>query len=235
MIDAIESVQNQTFPNVEHIVIDGKSTDGTVELLEMHSDTNIVVVSEQDSGVYEALNKGIKLTSSDIVGHIHSDDTFANANVLVKVMDHFNGDPTIDVVYGDVLILNASMTRPIRYWRSGSFNTKKLSIGWIPPHTTLFVRRSVFEVYGLYDPTFQVSGDYDFMLRILKSGNLNIRYIPEVLVHMRTGGLSSQRYLSIMKEDYRALKKNSVGGVFTLTLKYLRVFKQYFNAYRLRS
>jgi glycosyltransferase len=108
-------------------------------------------------------------------------------------------------------------------------------MGWIPPHTTLFVRRSIFEAYGLYNPTYRVSGDYDFMLRILMTGNLKFCYIPEVLIHMRSGGLSSQRYLATMKEDYRALKMNGVGGVFTQYLKYLRVLKQYYYAFRIRS
>jgi len=235
---AMDSVLSQSFKQVEHLVIDGGSTDGTIEIVaDAISDTagNCNIISEPDGGVYDAINKGIQIATSDVVGLLHSDDVFAEPNTITKVMNVFEADPNVDIVYGDLVMFDQDLQKPIRYWRTGAFRNGRLQKGWMPPHPTLFVHRRVFEEYGLYDTSFRVSADYDFILRIFASGKLNAHYIPEVLVHMRTGGLSSQRYLSIMKEDYRAIKKNGVGGVFTLALKYLRVFKHYFNAYGIRS
>jgi glycosyltransferase involved in cell wall biosynthesis len=230
----MESVERQSYTPIEHVIIDGASTDGSQQIVAaVHVDDLIlrVIVSEPDNGVYDAINKGIRMSTSDVIGLLHSDDVFAAPTTIAKVMNVFERDPTIDIVYGDLVIFDRDLQKPIRYWRTGDFGIGALHKGWMPPHTTLFVRRTVFEKHGLYDTSFRVSADYDFILRIFKSGKLNIHYIPEVLVHMRSGGLSSSKYWQIIKEDYRALKINQVGGVMTLACKYLRSTAQLFRKY----
>jgi glycosyltransferase involved in cell wall biosynthesis len=235
---AVLSIRTQGYESIEHIIIDGASSDGTVDQILSITENNnhsCVIVSEPDNGVYDAINKGIRISTSDVIGLLHSDDVFAEPNTITKVMNVFEADPNVDIVYGDLLIIDHDLQKPIRYWKTGEFHIGKLQKGWMPPHPTLFLRKRVFDEYGMYDTSFRVSADYDFTLRIFKSGTLNTHYIPEVMVHMRSGGLSSQNYLSIIKEDYRAVKKNDIGGVFTLACKYTRVLLQYFGAYRARS
>src|SRR5690606_19098147 len=128
-----------------------------------------------------AINKGIRISTSDVLGLLHSDDVFASPMIIKKVMDAFQSDPSVDIVYGDLVIYDSKLQKAIRYWKSGEFREGALLKGWMPPHPTLFVRRSVFENYGLYDTSFRVSADYDFVLRIFKDGALKARYIPEVL------------------------------------------------------
>lgn len=233
--DAVLSIRKQSYADIEHIVIDGNSNDGTLELLNNLNKTShktITVVSEPDGGVYDAINKGIKMCTSEVIGLLHSDDVFAGPETIELVMKHFEENPELDVVYGDLIIYDESLTKPTRYWKTGNYEIQFLQNGWMPPHPTLFVRSRVFEKYGLYDTTYKVSADYDFILRIFKSGELICKYIPKVLVHMRGGGLSSRNYWHIMKEDYRAILKNGVGGVGTLLYKYARSASQYLRKHR---
>jgi glycosyltransferase len=227
--DAVLSIRMQSYPGIEHIVIDGKSDDGTLDILTSLTDSGsrYVIVSEPDNGVYDAINKGIRMCTSDVIGLLHSDDVFAGPETIELVMKHFEERPELDVVYGDLIIFDEALNKPIRFWQAGNFAISSLKRGWMPPHPTLFVRRRVFEQFGQYDTSYRVSADYDFILRIFKSGDLIGKYIPQVLVYMRGGGLSSKKYSHIMKEDYRAIKKNGVGGVGTLLSKYARSASQY--------
>lgn len=229
--DAVMSIRLQSYASIEHIIIDGESDDGTLELLNglnTGAGSGFVVVSESDNGVYDAINKGIRMCTSDVIGLLHSDDVLAGPETIELVMKHFEEQPELDVVYGDLIIYDESLTKPKRYWKTGNYEKGFLQKGWMPPHPTLFVRSRVFEKYGLYDTSYRVSADYDFILRIFKSDVLIGKYIPEVLVHMRGGGLSSKNYWHIVKEDYRAIRKNGVGGVGTLLHKYARSASQYF-------
>lgn len=228
---AIESVQAQIFTDVEHVIQDGGSKDGTMDVVRQAADASAAVVSERDRGIYDAINRGIARASGDVIGLMHSDDFFASPEVLAKVAEAF-GDPAVQGVYGDLQYVSAeNPAKVVRHWRSGEFTPAKLRQGWMPPHPTLYLRREVFDEHGLYDTSFSIAADYDAMLRYLAIGKIKLAYIPEVLVKMRTGGESNrslERILKKSREDYRAIRKNKVGGIGTLAAKNLSKINQFF-------
>lgn len=229
---AIESVTRQTYQDIEHLIIDGGSNDGTLAEIEARSHPNMRVISESDEGIYDALNKGMTLATGDAIGLVHSDDFFAHNAVLERVAAQFT-DPSIDAVFGDLEYVSASdPSRIIRRWHAGPFEHRKLRRGWMPPHPTVFVRRRVVDAYGDYDTQFRIASDYDAILRWFGNGKINAAYIPEVLVKMRTGGESNGSLGRIFRkscEDYRALRSNRAGGIATLALKNLRKLPQFLN------
>ncbi len=228
---ALKSVASQSWPKVEHIVIDGGSTDGTQEVLKSHRDTLAVLLSEPDDGIYEALNKGLALATGDLVGVMHSDDFYANNRVLEMVVAAFE-DPAVEGVYGDLDYVDKDEpTRVIRHWHAGGYAAAKLPWGWMPPHPTLFLRRSVVERWGGFDMAYRIAADYEAMLRYLTKGRIRLAYIPKVLVKMRIGGESNRsvaRILQKSREDYRALRTHEVGGLGTLLCKNCRKLPQFF-------
>jgi glycosyltransferase involved in cell wall biosynthesis len=228
--EAIESVARQRYQNFEHLVQDGCSTDGTLARIEESAHPRINVISAPDFGLYDALNRGINRSNGDVVGFLHSDDFFANAEVLTRVSEAFD-NPLVDGVYGDLDYVHKQDTsRTLRNWRSGHYNISQLKWGWMPPHPTLFLRKNIYERYGVFDTSFKISADYDAMLRYLKFGQIKLAYVPEVLVKMRVGGESNRSPRSIFRkssEDLRALRKNNVGGIGTLIAKNLRKFPQF--------
>ena len=227
---AIKSVAGQSYQNVEHVVIDGASTDATMSVIGANRHPNMVTVSEPDEGIYDALNKAIACSSGDIIGLMHSDDFFAHDQVLSKVADKF-ADPGIDAVYGDLDYISATNAGQIlRRWKAGSFTPDKLRRGWMPPHPTLFVRRRVLEKFGVYNTSYRIAGDYDAILRWFGSPGFRAGYVPEVLVKMRIGGESNRSLARIMhksREDYRALRSNNIGGLHTLAIKNLSKIFQF--------
>lgn len=229
--NAIQSVQEQTFANVEHVIQDGGSTDGTLDLIRNLCGDNAVVESGADEGIYDALNKAIARTSGDIIGVMHSDDIFASSRVLSLIANRFE-NPDVDGVFGDLDYVSSSQpNRIVRHWRSGSYQHSKLYRGWMPPHPTLFLRRSVLERLGAYDTTYKISGDYEAILRWLTRGGIRLAYIPEVLVKMRVGGESNRSIKHIFlksKEDYRAIRLHKVGGFGTLLLKNFSKVTQFY-------
>ena len=229
--DALNSVAGQTYPNVEHVLQDGGSTDGTLEEIARHARPNQVLESVSDAGIYDGINRGIARATGDVVGLMHSDDLFAAPDILAKVADAFD-DPSVDGVYGDLDYVSASDTdRIIRKWRSGPYDPRRLSRGWMPPHPTLYLRRAVFDRLGLYDTSFRIAADYDAMLRYLVRGGISLAYIPEVFVKMRVGGESNRSLRKIVTksaEDYRAIRRNGVGGVGTLMAKNFSKIGQFF-------
>ncbi|MFX4296141.1 glycosyltransferase family 2 protein [Pseudosulfitobacter pseudonitzschiae] len=228
---AITSVQSQNYDKVEHILQDGGSSDGSLEIINKLSYPNTHVVSAPDTGIYDAINKGISRATGDVIGLMHSDDYFASDAVLEKVATALQ-QSDIDGVYGDLDYVSAADTsRVIRRWTSGDVTQSKLRRGWMPPHPTLYLRRSVFERFGDYDTSYTISADYDAMLRWLWTHQIKLAYIPEVLVKMRVGGESNRsvgRILRKSREDYRALRKNGVGGAWALGLKNTRKISQFF-------
>lgn len=228
--EAIESVQNQTYPHVEHIVKDGGSHDGTLEKIIALANPSTKLISDEDTGIYDAINRGIERASGEIIGLMHSDDLFADNQVLAKVATALN-DPNIDGVYGDLLYVAADdPSRVVRHWRSGEYRAALLARGWMPPHPTVYLRREVFENFGLYDTSFRIAADYDAMLRYLVKGHIRLAYIPEVLVKMRLGGESNRSLARILlksREDLRALRTNGVGGIGTLAGKNLSKLGQF--------
>jgi glycosyltransferase len=220
--EALDSVRAQTWPDVEHVVIDGASTDGTLELLQTRRNEFAVLISEPDKGIYDALNKGIARAAGDVVGLMHSDDLYADENVLADVAAAF-ADPQIDAVYGDLdYVAQGDTSKVIRRWRSGEYSPALLSRGWMPPHPTLYLRRTVVDRWGAFDASYRIAADYDAILRYFGRGGIRPAYIPRVLVRMRVGGESNRsvaRILRKSKEDYTALRKNQVGGFVTLARK----------------
>lgn len=226
---AIGCVQSQTHRDIEHIIQDGGSTDGTLAIVEGLADERTRLVSERDKGLYDALNRGVSRATGDVVGFMHSDDFFANDDVIKKIAELFN-NPDIDGVYGDLqYVAKDNTSRIIRNWKSGTYTPAKLRRGWMPPHPTLYLRRGVYERFGLYDRDFRVSADYDAMLRYLLRGQIKLAYYPEVVVKMRVGGASNGSIAQLWrktKEDVRAANRNGLDGVYTVMLKNLRKFSQ---------
>lgn len=229
---AIDSVQLQNYPYLEHVIVDGGSTDGTIEVIKNRIKKGAIFLSESDEGIYDAINKGICLSSGEIIGLLHSDDYFTDKNVIADIISAFN-DPEIDAVYGDLeYIARDNPSKVIRYWRAGPFSRAKLNKGWMPPHPTIFLRRRVFERHGLYDLRYRISSDYDAILRYFGSEGMRAVYIPKVLVRMRLGGVSNASMSHIflkIREDYRILLRNEVGGILTLFLKNVSKLTQFFS------
>ena len=226
---ALDSVQSQTYKDIEHVIIDGASTDGTRKLIEAYAKQhkNVKWVSEKDNGIYDAINKGIRLATGDVIGFLHSDDMFYSVDSIGQIAAAFEQNQA-DVVYGDLQYMRGN--KVVRRWKSNTFNPRALKYGWMPPHPTVYVRREVYQQVGEYDSWFRISADYDMILRIFTAG-YNTHYIPEVLVCMETGGASNKNTkarLSNTMEDYIVLKKNHVGaGYLTVACKQLRKVKQF--------
>ena len=230
--DAIDSVLSQTYKNIEYIVVDGASSDGTIEIVQRYRDKITKFVSEKDSGIYDGLNRGISLATGDVVAFLHSDDIYANHTIIKEIAQQFESDESLDGIYGDLVYTPKSDTNKVlRYWKSKNFDSTLLAKGWMPAHPTLFLKKEVYDKYGKFDLDFKIAADYDFMLRVLKNG-INVKYLPKVLYKMRVGGESNKSIKNIMlksKEDLKALKKNNVGGIFTLIIKNLSKIKQFMN------
>ena len=222
IIDAIESILNQTYNNIEYIVVDGASSDGTVDVIQKYKDNIATFVSERDKGIYDGLNKGISLATGDVIAFLHSDDLYASNDVIQMIVDEFQKDKSLDGVYGDLIYTpKGDTSKVLRYWKSREFNVELLKKGWMPAHPTFFVKKEVYDKYGSFDLNFKISGDYDFMLRVLSSA-IKVKYIPKVFYKMRMGGESNKSLKNIIqksREDLLALKKNNVGGFFTLLIK----------------
>lgn len=230
--DCIASVNNQTYPDIEHIIIDSESKDNLVNII--HSQSNrvkkIVSVS-RDKNIYEAINKGISIATGDIIGFLHSDDFFETNNVLNNVVQAFE-ESGADIVYGNILYVDRlNRDKIIRTWVSNSFRHEDLRKGWMPPHTTFYVKRETYEKYGLYDTSFQISADYDLMLRFLGVYHISSYFLNMTFLRMRYGGTSNKfgNHFQHRKEDYRAIRQNNIGGFYTLVLKNLSKLGQFFN------
>ena len=178
----VKSVQSQSYRNLEHVIQDGGSQDGTVDIIQRLSDSRTRFASEPDAGIYDAINRGIARSSGDVVGLLHSDDFFAHHDVVSRIAAAFE-DPTVDAVYGDLDYVSASdPARIIRRWRAGVASPVKLRRGWMPPHPTLYLRAKVFRDFGVYDTSFEIAADYDAILRFFCTGKVRSAHLPEVLV-----------------------------------------------------
>ncbi|WP_256415796.1 glycosyltransferase family 2 protein [Ruegeria sp. HKCCD8929] len=229
--EALDSVAAQSWQDVEHVVQDGGSTDGTLEILRAQSGT-ISLESAPDGGLYDAINQGISRCRGDVIGLMQSDDVFAGSDVLIQVAGAFR-DPNVQGVYGDLDYVSVRNARVVRRWRAGPYRRALLRRGWMPPHPTLYLRREVFETMGAYDTSYRIAADYEAMLRWLWRGSIRLAYLPQVMVRMRLGGVSNRSPRQILRksvEDYRALRSNQVGGLGTLALKNTRKIGQFLPA-----
>lgn len=209
----LKSVAAQTHPDVEHIVIDGGSADGTLECIAAHGKHLAHVVSEPDRGIYDAMNKGIRLASGDVIGILNADDVYSDDQVLARIAALMATEP-LDAVYGDVVFFAPDQPAvKVRRYSSRRFSPARIAWGWMPAHPTLFLRRELFDRFGLYRPDFRIAGDYELVARIFKDDNLRYRYLPEVLVRMSTGGVSTSGWRSTLllnREVLRACRDNGI-------------------------
>ncbi|APE32616.1 glycosyl transferase [Halomonas aestuarii] len=228
--EAIATLKQQRWPNIEHVVIDGDSRDDTVAVARHTLAEGDVLVSEPDRGIYDALNKGINRASGEVVGFLHSDDLYAHDEVLAKVAACFE-DSSVGAVYGDLQYVNAADTlQVVRHWTSGTFSHGKLKRGWMPPHPTFFMRRELYRELGGFDLGYKISGDYDALLRYLASEKVKVAYLPEVLVRMRVGGASNGSLKQILRksrEDFTAMRNNGINPLVALPCKNLSKLPQF--------
>jgi glycosyltransferase len=234
--DTLRSVAAQAHPDIEHIVIDGASKDDTLEIVRREGAHVARVVSEPDKGIYDAMNKGLALATGHFVGFLNADDLFADAQAVSRIAQAA-ARPGTDAVFGDLVYVREQDTdKVVRWWKSGEFDRSRLGFGWMPPHPTFYVRRGLTaQTGGGFDAGFRISADYEFMLRCLSQPNVRVEYVPQVLVRMRTGGASNRSLKAVlrkMREDIEALRRNRVGGLFTLACKSLRKLPQFLGTSR---
>ena len=227
--DTIISVNSQNYPNLEYIIVDGKSKDATLEII--NSNHKGVLLSEKDKGIYDAMNKGIDLTTGDIVGILNSDDFYPDQNVVSEIVEIFQKTNS-DAVYADLVYVDEKDTKKIiRKWISGNFKHKKFLTGWMPPHPTLFLKKDVYNKFGKFNLELRSAADYELILRMLYKNKISVSYLPKVIVHMRAGGQSNKSILNRLKankEDRMAWKINKLSPFwFTLYLKPIRKITQF--------
>ncbi|MBI4930789.1 MAG: glycosyltransferase [Bacteroidetes bacterium] len=229
---AIQSVLQQSYSDIEYIIVDGNSTDKTISIIEKYKNRISKLIVEKDSGMYFAINKGIKSASGDVVGILNADDFYVNEKIISLIVKEFQLKQT-DCVYGDLQYVAKDNSQTIfRYWKSQPYNPKLFLKGWMPPHPTFFVRRNCYEKFGLFNTSFSIAADYELMLRFLYKNKISSSYIPEVLVKMRTGGKSNVTLISRIKanrEDKAAWKINGLKPApFTFIAKPLSKLRQFF-------
>jgi glycosyltransferase involved in cell wall biosynthesis len=217
----INSVLSQDYPDVEYIVIDGSSTDTTASVVKSYGSKITKFVSESDKGMYDAMNKGLKLATGDIIGFLHSDDYFENVSVISSVMQTFV-KKKVDLVFGDVVFIHPqNFQKVIRYYSSANFHPEKLSWGWIPAHPSCFLKRQVYETHGCFRTEYQLASDYELLLRLIKIHQISYSYIPDVLIRMRPGGASNRNLLCRWISNQEIIKACKSHGIPTNFLKLL--------------
>jgi len=235
--DTILSVASQAYPLVEHIIIDGGSTDGTVDLIRKHVDKIAVVKSEPDRGMYDAMNKGLALATGDIVGFLNADDVYASPHALDEI-SHAIEVQNVDACYGDLVYVDrANAQKTVRYWKSRDYQDGLFERGWMPAHPTFYARRWIYEKYGGYDTTYRRQSDFELTLRFLAVHKIKSTYIPKILVHMRSGGASRgmRHILEGNFEAYRACRQHSLNvSPFFIARKILSRIPQFFHLDRHR-
>jgi glycosyltransferase involved in cell wall biosynthesis len=229
----MNSVLNQKYGNIEYVIIDGNSNDGTVELIKKKAIThkNIVWSSEIDNGIYDALNKGIDKATGDVVGFVHSDDFLANDTIISKIANVFESKK-VDGVYGNLHYVKFNnVDSVVRNWISKPFKKTLLIRGWMPAHPTLFLKKDIYKHSGRFDLDYRIAADYDFILRIFKSSDYNFYHLKETIIKMRVGGASNRSLKNLIlktREDYRAAKTNNVGfPLITVGLKNISKIPQW--------
>jgi glycosyltransferase involved in cell wall biosynthesis len=228
--DTLTCIQQQDHPDIEHIIVDGGSTDNTLAILNFFPHI-AKWISEKDNGIYDAMNKGIGLATGDVIGILNSDDIYTSASVLSSIAQAF-ADPSVQTVYADLQYVHPdNPNKVLRTWKTGKFKKNYFYYGWMPPHPTFFVRKEVYRQTGLFDLSLRSAADYEIMLRILLKHGISARYLPGVIVKMRAGGMSNASLwnrLRANKEDRLAWKLNGLRPYFfTLYLKPLRKIPQF--------
>ena len=205
----IESVKSQTINNLEYIIIDGDSNDKTVDIIKSHKIVD-KLISEKDSGIYNAFNKGLKNATGDIIGFLNSDDVFYEKNSLKKILNSF--DENVDCVFGDLIYSN-NKNETKRIWKGSKFKKGAFKKGWMPAHPTFYCKRSIYEKYGFFKEEYKIAGDFELMLRFLEKHNIKSKYIPRTIVNMKLGGISNRsvgNIFKILQEEFKAFKQNNI-------------------------
>jgi len=228
----IQSVINQDYENIEYIVIDGGSTDGTIDVIKKYEDKITVWISEPDDGMYYAINKGIDMSSGDIIGMLHSDDLYIDAHVISNVVRKFGKD-NVDSVYADLVYVERNnLSNIVRYYDSSVFRVSKFAYGWMPAHPSCFIRKNVYAKYGLYKTDYIIAADYELLVRFYAKHRVSYSYLPKVIVKMRSGGLSTRNFKSnviLNGEIVRACRENGIEtNMFKVYSKYFVKLAQLF-------
>lgn len=226
--DAIQSVLSQNYPDIEYIVIDGGSTDGTLSVVKQYEGRISKIISEPDKGLYDALNKGIKLATGDYIGFVHSDDMLFDDYVISRIVNHIK-KTRCDVFYGDGIFVSAQNTKMIvRNWIGGKYSKQKVRTGWLPLHPTMYIKRDVYLKHGLYDISYKIAGDTDLLVRYLYKENLSVSYLHKYIIRMRMGGVSTSvgRTKDKWTEDMRIYRSHGLSS-FCLVGKVARKIPQF--------
>ena len=234
--DTIKSVLGQSYDDIEYIIVDGFSKDGTLDILKKYHGQINKYISEPDKGVYEALNKGINMATGKVVGFLHADDFYATRGAIEKVARVFEHNK-VDCLWGDLVYVSKDNTEKIiRYWKSNKYRKNLFKWGWMPAHPTFFAKRCMYKKYGNFNTDFKIAADYEIMLRFLHKFNISGYYIPEVLVKMRVGGLSNRSLKNMIRkslEDYKAWNINNLnGGIHTIMMKNIWKIPQFITKFK---
>ena len=218
-------MNNQTYNNIEHIIIDGASKDNTLEIIKNVPSRIVKIVSEPDKGIYDAMNKGIKLATGDVIGILNSDDFFTSDNVIQSVVDTFHNN-NIDALYGDVHFVDPDdLNKCVRYYSSAVFKPTLFRFGFMPAHPSFYMKRECYEKFGLFALDYKIASDYDLLIRYLYKEKIKYKYLKKDFVTMRTGGISTENFYSrvtLNKEIVKACRKYGIyTNMFMLSLKYL--------------
>lgn len=229
--DTIESVLNQTYSDIEYILVDGASKDDTISIIKSYGTKISKLISEKDNGIYDAMNKGINVATGDVIGILNSDDFYSHSNVIKNVVQKFEKDT--DAVYADlVYVSGADKNKIVRTWKAGKYEVGSFQKGWMPPHPTFFVKKSVYEKLGMFTDQLKSAADYEIMLRFIHKHQIKLNYLPEIIVHMRTGGASNvslKNRFKANREDKKAWKMNGLKpSPLTFIRKPLSKLSQFF-------
>jgi glycosyltransferase involved in cell wall biosynthesis len=220
---AVLSVLNQTYTNIEYIIIDGNSNDNSVNILNKYSHKFFKLISENDEGIYDAMNKGLKLATGDIICFLNSDDIYFNENTIIDVVSEFNNNK-LDIVFGDVVFFKDDINKITRYYSSKFFNFKMLKYGLMPAHQSIFIKKNIFEKYGNFSVNFKIAGDFDWVARVFKDDFVSYKYVEKIFVKMQVGGISTSGLKSKLKINLETLKSCKINGIdtnyFNLLIKY---------------
>lgn len=220
----IESVLNQDYSDVEYIIVDGGSKDGTLDVIEKYKSQLGHFISERDKGIYDAMNKGIRLATGDIVGILNADDFFYSTGTISEIVSAFKNDATIDATIADIVFVNEDNSRILRHYNARKWKPEKFAWGYMPPHPSFFCKRELFDKLGLYKTDYKIAADYELLIRFLYVNKINYKYIPMITTRMRMGGVSTKNLNSILtlnKEIKRACKENNLGTSF------LKIYTKY--------
>lgn len=211
--DCINSIIRQNYKNIEYIIVDGNSTDGTLDIIKKYSSNIYKWISEEDNGMYDALNKGMQLATGDVIGILNSDDVLASADIISEIVNCFQKN-NVDSLYGDLVYVDPfDLQKVLRFWKGLPYDRRRFTYGWMPAHPTFYIRRELIEKFGGYESHYFTAADFEFMARYLYRFKISSYYLPKLIVKMRAGGASNESFTGRLKanrRDYLAMKKNKI-------------------------